>query len=213
MGSPGYETDRQPSETLHEVTLTKGFWLGKYEVTQAQWESLPKSNPSWFPGPDNPVDSVSWNDVQDFLLILNVNTSGGTYRLPTEAEWEYAYRAGTTHRFYWGDDPPLETEIDNNAWYLEISSDMTHPVGQKEPNGWGLYDMSGNVEEWCQDWYGDYPAGPVTDPQGPGSDTVRVRRGGSWEDFPRFCRAAARTNGTLDTRSYDFGFRLLRTQD
>ena len=213
MGSPANEEGREADETEHQVTLTKGFWLGTYEVTQAQWQSVMGSSPSDFSGASRPVEKVSWDDVQGFLTRLNrgIGLFRAEYRLPTEAEWEYAYRAGTTTRFYWGDDLN-ETAIDDYAWYGQFLGE-THPVGDKLPNPWGLYDMSGNVYEWCQDWYGDYPAGPVTDPQGPPPDTNRVLRGGSWAAVPESCRAAYRDSDTSDYPSFLIGFRLLRTAD
>jgi formylglycine-generating enzyme required for sulfatase activity len=214
MGSPADETGHQADETQHKVTISRGFWLGKTEVTQAQWIAVMDSNLSFFSGSIKPVDLVSWDDVQYFLAALNAGKSaiGGPYRLPTESEWEYAYRAGTTARFYWGeDDPPMA--IGDYAWYNGNSSSMTHDVGEKLFNAWGLYEMSGNVWEWCQDWIDAYPAGPVTDPQGPHSGTDRVLRGGSWADVPANCRAALRLLNAPDFR-YDYiGFRLLRTQD
>jgi formylglycine-generating enzyme required for sulfatase activity len=184
-------------------------------VTQAQWQAVVGgTNPSDFSGSIKPVEEVSWDDAQVFIATLNAGKSaiGGPYRLPTESEWEYAYRAGTTTRFYWGeDDPP--TAIDDYAWYTSNSSAASHNVGEKLPNAWGLYDISGNVWEWCQDWYDDYPAGPVTDPQGPASGLYRVLRGGSWDLDPVGCRAAYRFNAPRGARNGNIGFRLLRTQD
>ncbi|MEW6745334.1 MAG: formylglycine-generating enzyme family protein [Planctomycetota bacterium] len=203
-----------PDETLHEVTLSRGFWLGRYEVTQAQWEAVMGANPSYYPGSQRPVETIGWGDVEDYLLIRNASSSGGTYRLPTEAEWEYACRAGTTTRYYWGDDADL-TAIEDYAWFTDNSNEETHPVGEKLPNAWGLYDMTGNVDEWCQDWYGEYPDGPVTDPQGPDSGDMRVIRGGDWGIGARGCRSACRfTNGPTPDQAFEaLGFRLLRTQD
>lgn len=213
MGSPGMEAGAYPDETLHEVTLSMGFWLGKCEVTQARWEAVMGVNPSYYPGAERPVESVSWEDIQDYLLILNATTSGGTYRLPTEAEWEYACRAGTTTRYYWGNDDAL-TDIDAYAWYAANSNNESHPVGEKLPNGWGLYDMTGNVDELCQDWYGQYPEGPVTDPQGPDVGETRVARGGDWGIGARGCRCAWRDSQENPNVGYEaVGFRLLRTQD
>ncbi len=213
MGSPELEAGAYPDETLHEVTLSAGFWLGTYEVTQAQWEAVRGANPSYYQGADRPVESVSWEDMQDYLLILNATTSGATYRLPTEAEWEYACRAGTTTRYYWGHDEDL-TEIDDYVWYTPNSNDESHPVGEKLPNAWGLYDMLGNVDEFCQDWYGPYPEGPATDPEGPDSGETRVARGGDWGIGARGCRCARRDPGEFPNEGSDaVGFRLLRTQD
>ncbi len=213
MGSPSSEAGRAIDETLHAVTIAKGFWLGKFEVTQAQWEDIRNTNPSFFEGNDRPVETVSWNDVQEYLVTFNATHSGATYRLPTEAEWEYACRAGSTSRFYWGEDSN-ETAIANYAWYNANSSNKTHIVGTKSPNEWGLFDMSGNVHEWCQDEYGDYPAGPVTDPMGAIPGDSAVYRGGAWHlDQPYFCRSAARYYDLPNLKYNYIGFRLLRTEN
>jgi formylglycine-generating enzyme required for sulfatase activity len=214
MGSPADEVGRNPDETQHQVRISQGSWLGKYEVTQAQWIAVMGSNPSNFINAIHPVENVSWLDAQIFIATLNASKAGfgGPYRLPTESEWERAYRAGTTTRFYWGDDP-TETDIDDYAWYTSNSGGETHDVGEKLPNGWGLYDMAGNVSEWCQDWFDTYPAGPVTDPQGPSSGTRRVLRGGAWNFSPGDCRAALRFGFSPIGGGVNIGFRLLRTQD
>jgi formylglycine-generating enzyme required for sulfatase activity len=173
------------------------------------------NNPSGFSGPNKPVELVSWEDAQDFIGTLNasVSATGGPYRLPTESEWEYAYRAKTATRFYWGGDS-MGAEIGDYAWYYGNSGYKTHKVGQKLPNSWGLYDMAGGVFEWCKDWYGDYPAGPVTDPQGAGPNLgARVVRGGCWKSFPLECRAAMRGGSVPDQRFTLIGFRLVRTED
>ncbi len=154
------------------------------------------------------MEQVSWDDAQEFLGKLNLMEKTNTYRLPTEAEWEYACRAGSTTRFCFGDE---EAELEDYAWYEENSEGKTHPVGQKQPNAWGLYDMHGNVWEWCQDWYGDYPAGPVTDPRGPDTGEYRVLRGGSWGNDSRNLRSAVRDYNNPDFRHYNFGFRVART--
>ena len=180
---------------MTQVRISRGFWMGKYEVTQAQWEAVMGSNPSRFKncGGDCPVEEVSWNDVQEFIRRLNARSGGGKYRLPTEAEWEYAARAGTTTDTYAGDitqrdgnDPVL----DGIAWYYENSGSRTHPVGGKSPNGFRLHDMLGNVQEWVGDWKGGYPGGAVTDPVGPESGSYRVARGGSWFFSAGICRSA-----------------------
>lgn len=164
----------------HLVRITRSFYLGMYPVTQAQWEQVMGTNPSHFRGADRPVDNVSWEDSQDFIRRLNnlVAERGRVYRLPTEAEWEYACRAGTTSRYYFGDDDSLLGEY---AWYSDNSGRQTHPVGQKSPNPWGLYDMHGNVSEWCSDWYSEYytTRSPIDDPTGPRTGKHRVLRGGS----------------------------------
>jgi len=215
MGSPETEGGRSMGETQHVVNLSKGFWLSKTEITQAQWQGVMGNNPSFFDdagNENNPVDQVTWDNAQVFLATLNATAIGGTYRLPTESEWEYANRAGTTTRFYWGVDPG-EILILNNAWYLGNSSDTTHPVGEKLPNAWGLYDMNGNVAEWCQDISGDYPAGPVTDPLGVASGMFRVIRGAGYDTDFTGCRAANRYSFNPASTYSLIGFRLLRTQD
>ena len=209
MGSPKDEKGRDKGETQHRVTLTKGFWMGKYEVTQAQWQAVMGNNPSRFKGSNLPVEEVSWNDCQDFIRKLNAKGQGA-FRLPTEAEWEYACRAGTQSRFCFGDS---DSSLGTYAWYRSNSGWKTHEVGQKSPNRWNLYDMHGNVWEWCQDWKGDYPSGSVTDPTGPSTGSGRVRRGGGWRLNPRYCRSADRSGGGPGLRRDDLGFRLARAAD
>ena len=213
MGSPDTEEGRASNETLHKVTISHGFWLGKYEVTQAQWDAVMATNPSSFDGDDLPVETVRWYDAMDLVEALNAANSDDVYRLPTEAEWEYAYRAGTSTRFYWGEDSD-ESALDDYAWHGFNSSAQTHPVGMKMPNAWGLYDMAGNAFEWCWDWSDDYPDGPVIDPEGPGSGTNRIARGGSFllEDSAAY-RGAYRNNYPPNGVSYQYGFRLLRIAD
>ena len=202
MGSTSSEAfeDEQP---VTQVRISRGFWLGKYEVTQAEWEAVMGSNPSSFNGCGHcPVEEVSWNDVQDFISRLNAQEGREVYRLPTEAEWEYAARAGTKGDRY-GD-------LDAIAWYGDTSGRRTHPVGGKAPNAWGLHDVLGNVVEWVGDWYGDYVGGSVTDPQGPGSGPGRVIRGGCWVGAAKHSRTSNRNVSPPDVR-YDFlGFRLAR---
>ncbi len=214
MGSPEGEVDRDEDEVQHEVTLGRGFWLGRYEVTQAQWERVMGDNPSEFQGASRPVEMVSWDDAQDFIAELNASLvfSDAEYRLPTEAEWEYACRSGHAERFYWGNDAD-ESDIDDYAWYGGNSGDQSHFVGGKLPNNWGLRDMSGNVDEWCQDSYSAYPAGPVTDPQGPEDGHNRVLRGGTWWAGSDACRSANRNYNDPTSQFDDYGFRLLRTED
>jgi formylglycine-generating enzyme required for sulfatase activity len=196
-------------QPVHEVTISQPFYLGKYQVTQAEWQVVVGSNPSYFAGdPTRPVESVSWNRVQEFIRKLNEQEGSNKYRLPTEAEWEYAARAGTTTAYSFGDDL---SDLDTYAWYRGNSDDKTHPVGQIEPNAWGLYDMHGNVREWVQDWYGEYPVGPVTDPTGPSSGTLRVVRGGSWRYSAQDCRAAYRFHFAPNLRDSSLGFRLARS--
>ncbi len=197
----------------HQVTISKGFQMGKFEVTQAQWEAVMGSNPShnYGVGDNNPVYYVSWNNCQSFVSKLNELDSGYTYRLPTEAEWEYACRAGSTTVYSYGND---SGQLGQYAWYNDNSNSKTHPVGEKKPNAWGLYDMHGNVWEWCQDWYdGDYyDNSPGTDPQGPNSGSYRVIRGGSWNNDAGYCRSAFRYGINPDNVYGDFGLRLVRLQ-
>jgi len=205
MGSPPSESGRDRDETEHQVTLSSGFWLGKYEVTRRQWECVMGSNKGCnFPkaGSDGPVEAVSWDDCQEFVKELNGRISGYEFRLPTEAEWQYACRAGTTG--------PYAGSLDNMAWYRSNSDRTTHEVGTKQPNAWGLYDMHGNLWEWCADWYGAYPSGRVTDPAGPRRGSHRVFCGGSWIDDAKYCRSAQRRRDLPDYRRYHLGFRLVR---
>ncbi len=205
MGSPESEDGHNNGETQHRVTLTKGFWLGKYEVTQKQWKSVMCDNPSDNKGDNLPVENVSWDDCQKFIRKVNAEAEhqfGGEARLPTEAEWEYACRAGSTGAFAGTGD------LGSMGWYSGNSGGKTHPVGQKSPNAWGFYDMHGNVDEWCSDWYGAYPGGSVTDPADAASGGFRVLRGGSWFDLARFCRSAYRNRYLPGVRFRYDGFRL-----
>jgi len=199
-------------ETPHEVTLTKPFKMGVHEVTQAQYEQVMGVNPSEYKGANNPVEMVSWEDAVEFCRRLSElpaeKAAGNVYRLPTEAEWEYACRAGTTTKFSFGDD---ESDFGEYGWYRENSGRTTHPVGSKLPNAWGLYDMHGNVWEWCQDWYGDYPSGSVTDPSGATSSSGRVNRGGGWFNTADNCRSADRYRNSPSYRNYNLGFRVVRS--
>lgn len=225
MGAPANEQDSDdPEKPQHQVTLTRGFWMSKYEVTQAQWRAVTDNSPSHFQGgkangantDSRPVENVSWDEItgaRGFLARLNAANPGLGFRLPSEAEWEYASRAGTTTRFYWGDDPDY-SQVGFYAWYYDNSDKQTHDVGTNRPNAWGLYDMSGNVWEWCQDWVGPYEAGAVSDPQGVKSGTYRVLRGGSWDLYAKFSRATARfilSGPGAAPRSYHVGLRLVRT--
>jgi formylglycine-generating enzyme required for sulfatase activity len=210
MGSPKGEKGRFDNERQHQVFLSRPFYLQTTPVTQGQWRQVMGSTPASFQEgwEDCPVEKVSWDEAQEFVAKLNQMEEIDAYRLPTEAEWEYACRAGTTTRFGCGDE---EAKLPDYAWFAENSGGKTHPVGQKEPNAWGLYDMHGNVWEWCQDWYEEYPPGPVTDP--PGSDTgeYRVLRGGSWGNFSGYLRSAVRYLIDPDNRSNYVGFRVART--
>jgi formylglycine-generating enzyme required for sulfatase activity len=173
---------------VRQVTLTQPFYLGKFEVTQEQWQAVMGSNPSYFKGPKLPVANVSWDDSQNFLTKLQEKT-GRNFALPTEAQWEYACRAGTTTRYSFGDD---ESDLAEYGWYSANIEAKTHPVGEKKPNPWGLYDMHGNAWEWCADRYGNYPSDPVSDPAGAASGISRVYRGGSWSHFASFSGCADR---------------------
>jgi formylglycine-generating enzyme required for sulfatase activity len=162
MGSSDGDDNECP---VHTVDISHSFYLGTYEVMQGQWEAVMGRNPSQFPGRDHPVENVSWEEVQAFIGQLNAKEGGAKYRLPTEAQWEYAARAATVTAWSFGDD---SRRLGEYAWYGENAGMQTHAVGQQQPNGWGLYDMHGNVWEWVQDWYGaDYPSGKVADPPGP----------------------------------------------
>jgi len=188
----------------HEVTLMKPFYMGKYEVTQEQWEAVVGKNPSKTKGAKLPVTDVSWEDCQDFIKKLNAKTDGG-YRLPTESEWEYACRAGTTTAYSFGDKITPE-----DANYRDLEIGKLKPVGSYKPNAFGLYDMHGNVWEWCEDWLGEYPFA-VTDPKGPATGDRRVLRGGSFNLFVSRARSSFRNGFTPTNRRYVDGFRLART--
>jgi len=208
MGSPESEEDRYSNETQHKVTLTKPFYLGKFTITQEQWKLLMRKSPGGWSLPKGdhlPITYLSWVDCQEFIKKLNASTKGG-YRLPTEAEWEYACRAGTKTMYSFGDEI-----TPNNANYDD--SDKGKPVtgGSYKPNAFGLYDMHGNVWEWCEEWFGDYPTGEVTDPQGPPIGESRILRGGSFDFSGSFARSAMRSNLKQGGRIQGGGFRLART--
>jgi len=215
MGSDYTETGRYSDEgPAHAVTFTTDYYIGKYELTQGQWKAIMNgSNPSYFKsGDDLPVENISWNDLNNaggFLEKINALKPAGYsgFRLPTEAEWEYAARGGTQTRFYWGDDLSFENAGDY-SWNAKNSDSTTHPVGQKSPNKFGLYDMSGNVWELCGDWYAGYGGTPATDPAGPKTGLNRVLRGGSWSHDASFCRSALRFIGYPSSRFRSTGFRL-----
>lgn len=195
------------SGDIHTVTISQGFYLGSTEVTQTQWVSVMFNNPSSFNNCDNcPVENVSWEDVQAFIKKLN-DRGDGKYRLPTEAEWEYAARAGSTTKYSFGDG---EGSLGSYAWYDANSGSRTHDVATKQPNAWGLYDMHGNVWEWVQDWYGDYPNGAVTNPRGATTGSDRVFRGGSWGSSAMILRSAGRSADAPLVRDQFLGFRLVR---
>jgi formylglycine-generating enzyme required for sulfatase activity len=215
MGSPDSAKDDLAEEKpAHQVTISKPFYIGKYPVTQAQWQEITKENPSKYQGdPNQPVEQVSWDDVQAFIHKINEREKTRSYRLPTEAEWEYACRAGTKTRYSFGDDVG---QLDDHAWYSRNSGGETHPVGQRKPNAWGLYDMHGNVWEWVQDWYDKYPSGAVTDSTGrirPLGGTDHVVRGGGWNNIPQFVRAAVRLGYRPGGRDSSLGFRCCHVPD
>jgi formylglycine-generating enzyme required for sulfatase activity len=225
MGSPGSEPERNDSELQHRVTVSS-FYLGRYEVTQREWWEVMGYNPSEFGGDDLPVEKVSWYEAVEYCnarswnegltpaytingehVTWNRNANG--YRLPTEAEWEYACRAGTTTPYYTGNS------VSGAGWHKGNSGGKTHPVGQRQPNAWGLYDMHGNVDEWCWDWGGEYPRGAQTDPTGTGTGPHRVIRGGSWWTPESFLRSAWRwfrgSGADPMAQSGFIGFRVARS--
>lgn len=226
MGSPEKEQFRNQDETPHLVKLSRAFLIQETEVTQAQWKAVMGSNPSFFVdcGDNCPVERVSWNDVTRFLEALN-KRGEGRYRLPTEAEWEYACRAGSKGAYNWGDEPDCTKGMFNNnprrgfARCLRevlakgLKAGSPAPVRSYPPNQLGLYDMHGNVWEWCQDWYGPYPRGEVSDPQGPAQGTFKIRRGGSWFKYVTFGRSANRNWAHPASRYSTTGFRLVREVD
>ena len=216
MGSPDSEVGRYDYETQHEVQLTQGYWLADTPCTQALWQAVMANNPSHFQGSNRPVEQVSWEDCQEFVKRLNERVPGLQARLPSEAEWEYACRAGTSGATWRGE---LDLQEDHSAsilepiaWYRKNSGSETQPVRGKAANPWGLYDMLGNVWEWCQDNWGTYEAGACIDPKGAPSGRYRVLRGGSWDGDTQSERAARRGRDSPDDRDFSLGFRLARGQ-
>ena len=210
MGSPDSDEYAFVREKpTHRVRITKPFYLGKYLVTQDQWTAVMGNNPSYFKAPKNPVEMVSWDDCQKFLKKLRekCGRACGEFRLPTEAEWEYAGRAGSTTRYCYGND---ESQLGHYAWYGENSGMKTHPVGEKKPNVWGLYDMHGNVWEWCADWddAGYYAKSPMADPPGSATGLRRVNRGGCWRLPAWDCRTAIRHGSEPSVYGYGLGLRV-----
>ena len=217
MGSPESEEGRYDDETQHEVTISKDYYLGVTEVTQGQYEKVMGTNPSYFQksrvhGSDSsryPVDNVSWEDAIEFCKTLSdlpeEKKAGRVYRLPTEAEWEYACRAGSKSAYSFGES---SKSLGDYAWFYENSNGQTHPVGEKKANAWGLYDMQGNVWEWCSDWYGQYPKGAVSDPVGPREGSFRVIRGGSYFSEAANCRSANHNRHDPSDRFHYYGFRV-----
>ncbi len=236
MGSPESEQvgelSRELDESQHEVTISQDYYLGVYEVTQSQYKKVMGENPSEFQGgkvamlrpqtgqlakeidsSNHPVEAVSWQDAVKFCQQLSElpeeKKAGRVYRLPTEAEWEYACRASSNTAFNFGKGVRPFADLGDHAWFRDNSNKQTHPVGEKKPNAWGLHDMHGNVWEWCSDWYGEYPIGSATDPIGPGQGSYRVQRGGSWFFEPARCRSAYRV-GLIPPSQHidDTGFRI-----
>ena len=203
-----YDDPDSDEKPVHQVTLTNDYYMGKYEVTQALWQAVMGSNPSNFKGDNLPVETVSWNDCLGFISKLNSMT-GRKFRLPTEAEWEYAARGGKKSRGY---QYSGSSNISDVAWYNENSGSKTHPVGTKQANELGIYDMSGNVWEWCSDWDGSYSSSSQTNPTGADSGLFRVRRGGGWSYFARYCRSSSRCSNTPDLRCSYFGLRLVLSE-
>jgi formylglycine-generating enzyme required for sulfatase activity len=206
MGSPEGEGAGN-EHPVHEIRITNGFWLGKYPVTQRQWKAVKAQNPAHFRlGDAHPVESVSWEEVQEYIKTLS-SKGVGKLRIPTEAEWEYACRAGTEGPLSFGDD---ERRLGEYAWYCGNSDQTTHPVGKKRPNGWGVYDMLGNVWEWCADWFDPdyYRNSPPADPRGPNSGSSRVNRGGSWNSAADRVRSTCRGYNSPPRGNF-LGFRLL----
>ena len=195
-------SDEKP---VHSVTLTEDFYIGETEVTQELWEAVMGSNPSYFNGTTRPVERVSWNDCQQFIDKLNEQT-GKKFRLPTEAEWEFAARGGNKSKGY---QYSGSNNLDDVAWYWDTSDETTHPVKTKKSNELGIYDMSGNVWEWCQDWFGDYSSGVQTNPTGPTTGSDRVFRGGSWYGSAFSCRSSLRYNSSPGSSGYNLGLRLV----
>lgn len=227
MGSNNGGNAEKPA---HQITITRPFYMGKYEVTQAQWQAVMGNNPSHYKGDKLPVEQVSWDDANTFIARLNARNDGFTYRLPTEAEWEYAGRAGTTSAYYWGNDEiqacryanvadQTATEKYPNMQLVQCRDGYadSSPVGSFQPNSFGLYDMAGNVEEWCEDWYGEnyYGSSPGSDPDGPATGKGRVVRGGSFGHAVAWSRSAGRSYATPDSTFSNAGFRVvavMRTQ-
>ena len=209
MGAtPEMENPYDSEKPVHRVTLTNNYYIGKYEVTQALWQAVMGSNPSGFKGDNLPVEEVSWNECQDFISKLNAMT-GKRFRLPTEAEWEYAARDGNKSRGY---QYSGSNTLGDVAWYSGNSSSRTHAVGTKQPNELGIYDMAGNVWEWCQDWYGSYSSSPQTNPTGAVYELYPVYRGGSWNSSARDCRTSYREYFTPVFRNIDLGLRLVLSE-
>ena len=210
MGGDSVVEQADENETpRHEVTFSTPFFIGKVAVTQAQWQTIMGNNPSHFVGAERPVETVSFGDALEFLERLNRREATSTYRLPTEAQWEYAARAGSQDTYCFGSQ---RTQLDQYAWYQKNSGQETHPVGQLAANAWGLYDMHGNVHEWCSDWFDRnyYARSPACDPEGPQTGLARSLRGGDWGSLDWYCRCAIRSLSAADRRSPRVGFRVVK---
>ncbi len=209
MGSPAEEPKRSPmgDEEPFQVTISNPFYLQITEVTQGQWQAVMESNPSYYKlSPSHPIENVSFEEIEVFLIWLNQKEKQGHYRLPTEAEWEYAARAGSRSIYEFGDQ---DQDLEHYAWFKTNSGLITHPVASKSPNAWGLYDMYGNVYEWVGDWYENYPLGSQIDPKGPVTGIARVMRGGSFMFAPKFSRSAQRHSGRPQQKNRGVGLRLV----
>lgn len=208
-GDKGSEQAEDHENPRHMVKFSKALFMGRYAVTQEQYTEVMNTNPSEFRDDLRPVERVSWHDVQEFIRKLNAREEMNTYRLPTEAEWEYAARAGSESAYTFGSD---RTALSQYAWYGKNSEGRTHPVGQLNPNAWGLYDLHGNVHEWCQDWFDRnyYSQSPSVDPSGPETGLAKALRGGDWGSEDWYCRCASRSLSSPDRRSNRLGFRLIR---
>jgi formylglycine-generating enzyme required for sulfatase activity len=216
MGFLESDKDGYKGESQHKVTISNDYYLGVYEVTQSEYQQVMTTNPSYFQGEKikgdsspHPVEQVSWNDAVEFCKRLSElpeeKKAGRVYRLPTEAEWEYACRAGSKTAYSFGES---SQSLGDYAWFNGNGNFQTHPVGQKKPNAWGLYDMHGNVFEWCSDRLGEYPKGAVSDPAGPEEGSYRVGRGGGWRYGAAYCRSAGRNGYGPSARNDDCGFRV-----
>jgi len=217
MGSPEDEPERSDDEKQHQVIITKGYWLADTTVTQELWQAVMGKNPAYFKDKDRPVEQVSWDDCQIFIARLNEGEPSLRMRLPSEAEWEYACRAGTQTPFSFGESiTPDQVNYNGNFPFADGKSmrDRQETIGVKElpANAWGLHQMHGNVWEWCEDFFGEYPDGPFENPKGPKKGEHRVIRGGSWNYYSQDCRAAYRIYGLPDSASFNLGLRLARGQ-
>ena len=209
MGAtPEMEDPFDWEKPTHQVTLTSDYYIGKYEVTQALWQAVMGNNPSNFKGDNLPVECVSWNDCQDFISKLN-SITGKVFRLPTEAEWEFAARGGKNSRGY---QYSGSNNLADVAWYKDNSGSKTHAVGSKQANELGIYDMAGNVCEWCQDWYGSYSSSSQVNPTGANGGSTRVRRGGSWYFIARGCRSSCHSDNSPGYRGNCLGLRLVLSE-